>query len=249
MSSSGNDSIIEACQNVLDWMKITIITGKDLKTILERHIEDFPITPDPTQPLPPLPEEPVKPTIVIGLSGRAQVGKSTMGKMFEQRGFQALALADSIRDISAYLYGFDRKVLEGDTPERQTIRNKPLEKNPALSMIRILQLMGTEVFRSIASDIWIHHLLLKITHEHIVITDARYPNERKFVSDMGGRNILVTKKGVELTNNRPAHTSEESLGDYYDYESVVNNDGSLESLDEYVASVVEFELSFEKINC
>lgn len=172
--------------------------------------------------------------MIIGFSGYAQSGKDTAAAVltnFERRSFaepmrsamyalnpiikDELRLADAIDD-----YGWDKaKVM---FPE---IR-------------RLLQVFGTEVGRKMWDEnFWITMASRGMTPniKNYVFTDVRFPNELKAIKDAGGVTIRVIRDGVEPVN---AHPSETALNDYI-FDFTINNDGTVEQLQQVVLNIVE----------
>lgn len=98
------------------------------------------------------------------------------------------------------------------------------------SIRHILQFVGTDVCRTyIADDIWLQLIFNKIsnTDKNIVVPDARFPNERKFLKDIGAAIILI--KRPELVSI-DSHASENLLGNELDYDVVITNNSSVTNL-------------------
>lgn len=94
----------------------------------------------------------------------------------------------------------------------------------------ILQFVGTDLCRNCVLDsIWvdIFYSTVKKTEGHLVCTDARFPNERKLIKELGGSNMLVNRPSLINTDS---HASENSLGTEEDYDIVVNNSGTVSEL-------------------
>jgi hypothetical protein len=94
----------------------------------------------------------------------------------------------------------------------------------------ILQFVGTDLCRNHVSDtIWldIFSATVKKAEGNLVCTDARFQNERKLISELGGKNMLVVRPGI---TNSDSHSSENSLGDESEYSIVVTNSGTLADL-------------------
>lgn len=94
-----------------------------------------------------------------------------------------------------------------------------------LTSIRdILQVIGTDICRThIKDDIWLQYVKQTIlTYDgNLVITDARFENERKFLKELGAVLVLVIRPGYE---NKSTHISENQLGNPEDYDVIVRND-------------------------
>lgn len=146
--------------------------------------------------------------IIIGICGFAGSGKSTVADILEKNhGFKKLSFAGPLKDMVSSIFGWDREMLEGTTQESRQWREKvdpwwsDRLQYANLTPRLILQIMGTEVMRAhYHSDIWIASMekqLLDNNHNRLVITDCRFPNEFKAISDQGGDILYISR---ELTN-------------------------------------------------
>lgn len=93
-----------------------------------------------------------------------------------------------------------------------------------LTTIRdMLQTIGTDICRNFIQDnIWLEYIKKNITnYDKVVITDARFKNERDFLKQIGAVLILVKRPGYENTST---HISENQLGKDADYDVIVKND-------------------------
>jgi len=96
----------------------------------------------------------------------------------------------------------------------------------------ILQFIGTDICRRLVDTYHVDVLFQKIENspESWVITDARFENERNQLREKFGailvRIIRPSKQGSD------SHPSENSLGEESDYDYVVENNGTLEELND-----------------
>jgi len=98
------------------------------------------------------------------------------------------------------------------------------------SIRHLLQVVGTDICRGhIKDDIWLEYIKnsIRSCSDNIVITDARFKNERDFLREMGAVICLVKRKGFE---NGGSHISENQLGSDSDYDLIINNNGSILSI-------------------
>ena len=103
------------------------------------------------------------------------------------------------------------------------------------SIREVLQVVGTDVCRNyIKDDIWLQYCKTIITtHDgDLVITDARFQNERDFLAQLGAVMILVVRPGFD---NKSTHISENQLGTAEDYDVVVTNEGTVTALQSDIA--------------
>ncbi len=132
---------------------------------------------------------------VIALMGNKGAGKDTVAKYIKKyaKGFKKiyiLSFADSLKDATACIFGFDRKMLEGSTPASRAWREQPLlylsnKMNKRVTPRWLLQRIGTDILRKHLYDgIWVDSVINKITkltleekNSLFVITDCRFKNE------------------------------------------------------------------------
>lgn len=99
-----------------------------------------------------------------------------------------------------------------------------------LTSIRdMLQTVGTDLCRNfIKDDIWLEYIKKQIDPKsNIVITDARFKNERDYLKNLGAALILIKRPGYE---SKSAHISENQLGEESDYDAIVLNNGTAYAL-------------------
>lgn len=129
---------------------------------------------------------------VVVLCGLAGSGKSTAANFLAQEhGFLHLNFADTLKDVVAALFGWERALLEGDTNESRSWRETvdpwwaSRLNMQDLTPRWVLQNIGTEVLRCGFHDsIWVAALERKIQNHperDVVISDARFVNEFNIV--------------------------------------------------------------------
>lgn len=139
--------------------------------------------------------------MIIGVVGFIGSGKGTAADILvKKHGFTKLSFADTVKDATAAIFGWQRHLLEGDTDESRAWREAKDEWwserfgydfSPRLA----LQMMGTEAGRDVFhSDIWIHSLERKMEmYPNVVIADVRFPNEIAFIQSKGGFVVRVVR--------------------------------------------------------
>ena len=169
-------------------------------------------------------------TVFILISGKAGVGKSTLGnylvtKLSSIKGIAVITVpfADSLKRLATSAFGWDG---EKDAKGR-----------------RLLQVIGTEAGRGYDENIWVRKTVdfattSSIFPPHFVLCDDwRYRNECSYIADLGVHDLYTIR--VEASNrellkgtDEAKHISETSLpsGKNGLYEVVVDNKGKLNSL-------------------
>lgn len=133
---------------------------------------------------------------IIGICGLAGSGKDTIGDALVNNlpNWEKVSFASHLKDVTALLFGFDRKMLAGETPEDRAIREQP-DKFWSEKMGKdftpryALQYLGTNLLRNqLHQNIWVDCLERKIleSDKNVVITDVRFPNEINMIKNIGG---------------------------------------------------------------
>lgn len=144
--------------------------------------------------------------MIITFCGLIGSGKDTAADyLVSKHGFERDSFAASLKDAVANIFGWDRTLLEGRTPEARAWReeidpwwSKRLNL-PELTPRWVLQYWGTEVCRiGFHNDIWVASLenRLRLNKKKIVITDVRFPNEITAIHNVGGYVIRI-KRGED----------------------------------------------------
>ncbi len=141
--------------------------------------------------------------MIIGLVGFIGAGKGTVADILcDRHDFLKESYANSLKDACAIIFGWNREMLEGNTPESRTWREQDdkwwSEKlGKPFSPRLALQLMGTEAGRDVFHpDLWVHTVMRRCEQapwNNYVIADVRFPNEIKAIKDSGGKVIRVRR--------------------------------------------------------
>ena len=141
--------------------------------------------------------------MIIGICGFIGSGKDTAANyLVGWHGFRRDSFAGALKDAVATVFGWDRELLEGLTPEARVWREqvdpwwaKRLNM-PNLTPRWVLQYWGTEVCRQgFHDDIWIAALENRLRQRtgHTVISDVRFPNEVTAIRNAGGAIIWIQR--------------------------------------------------------
>jgi hypothetical protein len=141
--------------------------------------------------------------MIVGLVGFIGAGKGTVADLLvERHNFIKESYANSVKDACATIFGWNRSMLEGDTPESRAWREQDDEwwsekLGKPFSPRLALQLMGTEAGRGVFHpDLWVHTVMRRCSQFpelNYVIADVRFPNEIKAIRDSGGKVIRVSR--------------------------------------------------------
>jgi len=142
--------------------------------------------------------------MIVGVCGLIGSGKGTAADVLvDSYGFQKLSFADKLKDAAAEIFGWDRDLLEGDTPHSRAWREQPdefwtSELGKPVTPRLALQLLGTDCMRNGFYDgIWVSlvkQAILKNPQNDWVISDVRFPNEIRMIRSLQGE-IWWVKRG------------------------------------------------------
>lgn len=154
--------------------------------------------------------------MIVGLVGFIGAGKGSVADILvERHDYIKESFANSVKDSVSAVFGWDRSLLEGDTPDSRAWREQPdrfwSEKlGKPFSPRLALQLMGTEAGRDVFhQDLWIYTVERRCDpNKDYVIPDVRFPNEIESIQRMGGKIVRVHRGaepiwwGEALSSNR-----------------------------------------------
>jgi hypothetical protein len=195
--------------------------------------------------------------MIIGVCGFIGSGKDTIADyLVGFQGYRRDSFAGTLKDAVAAVFGWDRELLEGRTPEARAWREQvdpwwaDRLNMPDLTPRWVLQYWGTDVCRrAFHDDIWIAALEARLSRrsDNTVISDVRFPNEIASIRRAGGK-IVWVKRGElptwyhlavnansgspvaqEMLKDIGVHVSETAwIGTKFDIE--IDNNGSIEEL-------------------
>jgi hypothetical protein len=150
--------------------------------------------------------------------------------------------ADTLKkDICINILGLDYKQCYGsDEDKNQTTHIRWENKN--LSAREVMQFIGTDIFRSMYTNVWVDATLKKIVRESVpvaVVTDCRFPNEVEAIKSNGGKVIRLTRDPFHSD-----HISESILDkDNYDWSNfdyvIDNSEYSLYEQSTHIKKIIE----------
>lgn len=204
--------------------------------------------------------------MIIGICGFIGSGKDTAADyLVGFHGFRRDSFAGTLKDAVSAVFGWDRELIEGRTPEARAWREQvdPWWANrlgiPHLTPRWILQYWGTEVCREgFHDDIWIAALEARLARrsDHTVISDVRFPNEIKAIKKQGGRIIWVQRGqlpewySIALHANAGLKADQDQLKELKihpsetawvgtTFDEVIGNNGSIEQLYNSLRNLVQ----------
>jgi hypothetical protein len=175
--------------------------------------------------------------LLIGLTGRAGAGKSTVAAWLEDEwAFHQVAFADPLLNMLGSL--FADCGIGGEWMTERTLKERPTSLG--FSYRQLAQTLGTEWARNtLAPDFWLrvaaHRLDSLAPHgDHVVISDVRFPNEADWLKQRGGVLVRVVR---DITPAVHPHESEAHV-DQLPVDTELLNFGSKDTLHDQVDSLL-----------
>lgn len=194
--------------------------------------------------------------MIIGISGKAQSGKDTVGSMIaylkraNDPTFQDYKSVSYVSKEGCYNWLWKHRYFALPLKECLcSILNCTIEdlndqhfKTILLPWLNnwsvrdLLQKFGTGIRQTVDEDFWVKSLFKDYNpdFENWIITDVRFKSEAKAIKDKGGILIRVNKPSA----GAGSHISEIDLDDYDGFDLIIENTGSLEDLYNKVSDYV-----------
>lgn len=191
-------------------------------------------------------------TKFITIAGRSQAGKDTLADeivaTLNYLGHSAkkVAFADPLKQACHIIFGIpleDMYTQEGkkkftDLPWKNIARNIRDQFSDIdgqrdagnLTIRELLQLVGTQLFRQqIDENIWAKAPFRLTSHDFIVVSDCRYPNEHEAAMVANAYTIRIHRNCLSTAD---MHISERALDHIADFEfdQVIYNDSTIDHL-------------------
>ena len=201
--------------------------------------------------------------MIIGISGKARVGKDTTGGIFKEEllkagkgEFQLMEYSRVLKECLTRDFNLSHEQLYGDLKEVVDERYTKQNTDPVeyWTPREILQEYG-ETMRSIDIDFWVNNAF-KNEHKNIILTDVRHKNEVKAVKDRGGYFIRI-HRDHDIEVHGTDHISETvldfidndgNIGSIYKPDFEIENNGSIKDLTNVVRDIILMIDKLETVN-
>ena len=207
--------------------------------------------------------------MIIGIAGKAQSGKNTVGRFFTAYGFEEKSFAYKVKQVASLLTGYPVEAFESEDIKSSYLDSEWNNADGDRMRVReMLQKIGTDCMReNLHENVWVNalfadykpHKLSEYNPSRWVITDVRFPNEVEAIKERGGflikvhRNRAICNNCSELLvghHNCPKcgsdqlidapysyHVSETALDDFNDWDVVIDNNCSIDTLARMVKTI------------
>lgn len=165
--------------------------------------------------------------MIIAFAGRKQSGKTTCSEFVQKYidGAKIYNFADPLKqDICINILGLTSDQCYGTDEQKNELVDCYWD-NKQLTAREVMQMVGTDMFRTMQRNVWSGATIRKIQRENpplAIIADCRFPNEVEAVKNAGGIVIKLTRNPHDST-----HASEVALDpDRYDcsnFDLIIDN--------------------------
>lgn len=194
--------------------------------------------------------------MIISFSGKRRSGKDTAASFL--KGFKRYAFADYLKEGCSEAFQLPLAMFHDDKLKDEAFETpitlcywqlneiakafdfEPTEEffrvgfaNQMISPRNLLQFVGTDLIRKTIEDsFWIDATVERLRKEpcNVVVADSRFSNERNLLKSLGAILVLI-KRGPDSIDG---HSSENDLGKDEDYDYVIENNGTLEELQQKI---------------
>lgn len=186
--------------------------------------------------------------LIIGVAGYANSGKDEVGNILvRDHGFERRSVGDVVLDILAEV---NPHVVAVDSRDRLNHasasawlleRGYEATKAESVDFRPMMQRLGEACRRVLGSEVLINATFANCP-ERMVMTSTRYRNEAQAIKDHGGFVWRVNRPGVGPESQHPTEIDM----DGWNYDFVIDNDGTLEDLAEKVKDAM-FEMQYPTV--
>lgn len=172
-------------------------------------------------------------THIIAFAGRKQSGKTTSAefvtKLFSNHGdCKIYNFADPLKNLCMDILGLKYRQCYGSDEEKNELVNC-FWNNHQLTAREVLQIVGTDMFRTMQQHVWSNATIRRILKDQpdiAVIADCRFPNEVDAIKRVGGIVIKLTRNPYNSS-----HASEMALDteqyDQNNFDCIIDNNNLL----------------------
>lgn len=171
---------------------------------------------------------------IIGISGPAQSGKSTLAGEFRRLiEFRGLAFHEKpfAGPLKAMLAAAGVDISEQG-------KNIPDARFGATPRV-LMQTLGTEWGRSLNPDCWLNVWRSQLPHDGwVLVPDVRFDNEAEIIRELGGIIIHIQRKPTAEMLAVPAHASETGITKHKS-DIIFRNDRGIEKMAAIAANILD----------
>lgn len=185
----------------------------------------------------------------IGISGKANSGKNTLGKLLlkelrkTKSGLfcQYISFADPIKKMIRTMFpDLPEKYLTGPSKYRSEIIPGAFKNGQPLTVRELLRELGTDIGRQYKEDIWLNafdHSFQQAKNKNVVICeDVRFVNE---FDHLKKKDFFIIRllRNSHLKSDHASETNQDIIKDN-EFDYVVHNNGTMKDLKQVASQII-----------
>ena len=211
-------------------------------------------------------------TKIIIVTGKAQSGKSSACDDIRtylkgvRSSSRIYAFADKLKDVCTQLFGLTHSQCWGENSDKDSptkfkwsdlpigsqqlakimldisSTNKSISQNDYMTAREVMQVWGTDIFRSFYSNCFVNATINQIKEEafdYALICDARFPNELDAFIDMDPIVLRLTRKVTDFTHSSETKLSSYNWNKFKNYRLIDNSDMTIEDKNYFIKLALE----------
>lgn len=178
---------------------------------------------------------------IISISGKIGSGKDTVASIIQELDpagdWAVKKFAGKVKQVAKLLTGVPLWKFED-----QEFKQQYMGPEWDMTYREFLQKIGTDAMREgLHKNTWVNSLFAEYTidNPNWIITDTRFPNELDAVKEYGGLTIKIVRNTNNTIGNQ--HASETALDHITNWDYVIDNNESVNSLKESIKQILSKE--------
>lgn len=169
---------------------------------------------------------------IIAFSGRKQSAKNLcatqltefINEFNKDIVVKHYSFADALKSICIDILGLEYNQCYGSDEDKNTPTDIVWNGNE-LTARQVMQIVGTDIFRSLKPNVWTEATIRKIQKDNpdiAIITDCRFPNEIDAVHDAKGIVIRLTRS-IDASNHPSESALDKENYDWNNFDIILDN--------------------------
>ena len=140
--------------------------------------------------------------MIIGITGKKGAGKDTIGDALRELGYERVSFATPLKEVAKIVFG----ITDEEMTDR-TLKETEIDRYPFKSPRKILQILGTDMFRTFFDGCWVECFKRNNSDgKNVFITDVRFLDEAEAIKELGGKMVRIVRPALNDDGDR--HPSE-----------------------------------------